>query len=303
MKSTLVDEATEILENAGYQVSNCSGLRSCFDLLARKDRLLLIKVLANVDGLTRQCSLDLMNLASVTSAIPLVLGDHTKSTRLCRGIIYARYNIYVVNIPTFGDIVGERMPLVYSVRGNYCVRIDSTLLVRLRKRLDMTQQELADELGVSKQSVHRYEFSGRMSVDVAERLMGILRDDIALPSEVFILNRSYDSGMGLDRKLTRLKELVVGRFRDMGFFAVLTNAPFDIVAVEGGDEKVLATVSDDGRRLGRKMDVTSEVSEMIGGYGMCVSNRCGGSDVVVMKPGDLGRIRDSRELIEVLADS
>jgi len=302
MKSGLINEAIEILENAGYLVSDCSGSRSCFDILAKKDKLLLIKVLANIDGLSRRCSVELRNVASITSAIPLILSDHMKSTKLCKGIIYARYDIQVMNTATFEDIVNENMPLVYSVRGNYCIKIDSSLLVKLRKKLYMTQEELADELGVSKQSVRRYEFYGRMSVEIAERLMDILKDNIAIPNEVFISDRSYlpHSYGSMDRKLTMLKGMVLEKFRDIGFFAALTNAPFDIVAMESEDERILTTVSDDSRRLRRKIDTINEISEIIGSYSICISNRHEDSDVVIMKPRDLSRIKDSEELIEIL---
>ena len=44
MKEEDVRKAISVLENAGFHVSDCSQVRSCFDLLARKDDdLLLIK--------------------------------------------------------------------------------------------------------------------------------------------------------------------------------------------------------------------------------------------------------------------
>ena len=305
MKSSLIKRAIDILKNANYRVSDCSTSRSCFDILAKKEKILLIKVLANIDGLTRRCSLELRNVASIISAIPLILSDHMKSAKLCRGIIYTRYNLQVINIATLEDIVNEKMPLIYSVRGNYCIKIDSSLLVKLRKGLDMTQQELADELGISKQSVHRYEFYGRMSVEVAEHLMEILKNNIAIPNDIFISDRfhptySYEI---MGRRLTKLRRMVLEKFRDMGFSAILTNAPFDIVAMESEDERILTTVSDDSRRLKRKIDTIDEISNIIGSYRVCISNRHEDSDVIIIKPRDLDKIKDSEELIQMLANS
>ncbi|RLI90627.1 MAG: hypothetical protein DRO89_05515 [Candidatus Altiarchaeales archaeon] len=304
MKTSLINRAIDILKNAGYRVSDCSTSRSCFDILAKKEKILLIKVLANIDGLTRRCSLELRNVASIISAIPLILSDHMKSAKLCRGIIYTRYNIQVINIATLEDIVNEKMPLIYSVRGNYCIKIDPSLLVKLRKELDMTQEELADELGISKQSVRRYEFYGRMSVEVAEHLMEILKNNIAIPNDVFIsgppLHHGYDI---MGRRLTKLRRMVLEKFRDMGFSAILTNAPFDIVAMESEDERILTTVSDDSRRLKRKIDTIDEISNIIGSYRVCISNRHEDSDVIIIKPRDLNKIKDSEELIQMLANS
>src|SRR5512137_2451012 len=137
MKSSQVSEVAAVLEAAGYRILDCSGLRSCFDLIAKKDKLLFIKVLANVDGLTRRACEELQNTAAATSAVPLVVGDHTKTVQLQDGVVYERYNLRVLNLKTLEEVINEQMPSVYSVRGNYCIRIDQTLLVKLRKRLEL----------------------------------------------------------------------------------------------------------------------------------------------------------------------
>lgn len=300
MKPSLVSEAEGILEESGFRVLDCCGLRSCFDILARREKTLLIKVLANIDGLTRRCCVELRSVASMVSAIPLVLGDHTKSARLSAGVIYERYGVHVLNGETLGEVVNDSLPVVYAVRGNYCVRIDSSLLVKLRKRLDLTQEQLAEELGVSKQSVHRYESLGRVSLDVIDRLIDFLEDNIVLPSEVFSsqpVSHSFS-----EQRLSSLKRLVLGKFLDLGFSAALTNAPFDVVAVEGG-ERILTSVSDDSRRLRLRVGLISDVSDMLGVYGVCVSNRCEDSDIVFLKPREFSEIRDSQELLELLAGS
>ncbi|MBN2014429.1 MAG: helix-turn-helix domain-containing protein [Candidatus Altiarchaeota archaeon] len=300
MKSGLVREAEGILEGSGYRVLDCSGLRSCFDLLARRDKTLVIKVLANIDGLTRRCCLELQNVALVTSSIPLVLGDHTKSAKLAGGVVYERYGVHVLNKDTLGDVINDDLPVVYSVRGNYCVRIDSRVLARVRRKLNLTQEGLAKHLGVSKQSIHRYESLGRVSLEVIDRLIDFLEDNIVLPSEVF--SSQHVSHSFSESRPSSLKRLVLEKFLELGFSASLTNAPFDVVAVEG-DERVLTSVSDDPRRLRLRVEVISDVSNMLGSYGVCVSNRCEESDVVILKPRQLSGIRDSRELLDLLAGS
>jgi predicted transcriptional regulator len=300
MKANQVSEVAGVLEGAGYRVLDCSGLRSCFDLIAKKDKLLFIKVLANVDGLTRRACEELQNTAAATSAVPLVVGDHTKSVQLQDGVVYERYNMRVLNLRTLEEVINEQMPSVYSVRGNYCIRVDQTLLVKLRKRLELTQQELAEELGVSKQTVHRYEFSGRMSREVAEKLMIYLEDDIALPEEVLSQPHSALHASS-EVHLTSLKRMVLDKFRELGFFTTLTNAPFDIVAVVGDRALILTTVSDDPRRLRMRVELIEGASELVGGYGVCISNRTEDSGFPIMKPRELYRIRDPEELFDILS--
>jgi putative transcriptional regulator len=299
MKSSLVSEVTSALEEVGYHVIDCVGLRSCFDLIAKRDRLLFIKVLANVDGLTRKACADLQHAASVTSAIPIVVGDHTKAAKLLDSVVYERYGVRVVNLETLKEVTHEKPPSVYSVRGNYCIRIDHSLLVRMRHRLELSQQELADNLGVSKQTVHRYEFSGRMSREVADKLMRFLEDDISLPEDIFSQPAAGASDES-ESNATSLKHQVLAKFRDLGFHADLTHAPFDIVAVEAGHERIFTAVTDDPRRLSMRLALMQRVCELVGGYGVCVSNRGEDESVPIIRPRDLWRIRDPEELFDLI---
>ncbi len=304
MKSDLVKKAVEILSDSGYLVLDCSGLRSCFDLVARKDQVLIIKILANIDGLTRKNCSELQDVASMTSTVPLVLGDHMKSAKLSEGVIYARYGIHALNLKTLEGVVNENLPSpsIYSVRGNYCIGIDSKLLVKLRKELNLTQQKLAYELNVSKQTIHRYELSGRMCLNIAERLMDLLGKDITLPQKVFSFEEiTYSENS--TAHITSLKKMVLEKFQNLGFSTALTNAPFDIVAIELNNERVITTVSDDSRRLRLKVEIMNDVSEILGIYGVCISNRNEDSDVVILKPGELNEINDSDELISILSGS
>jgi predicted transcriptional regulator len=196
--------------------------------------------------------------------------------------------------------LSKRTPLVYSIRGNYCVRIDPGLLSQIRKKADLTQKELAEELGVSKQSVHRYESSGRISLEIAEKLMKLLREDIMLPGEVFSgeINSLEEH---ISTTMTDLERMVFEEFRKMGFDASVTNAPFDIVAEERRKkERILSVVSDDRKGLKRKVEIIRDISEMTGYRMVCISNRAKGLDVVVIKPKDLMDISKADEFLRLL---
>ncbi len=305
MKFKIIQRVLEIFEDAGFLISDCSSSRSCFDILARRDQiLLLIKVLSNIEGLTKKNSIELRRVASITSGIPLVVGERMKFNRILDGVIYERYGLHVINPETLRDIAHNKMPLIYSVRGNYCVRINSKLLTRLRKQLGMTQEELASEVGISKQSIHRYENSGRISIKIARRLVQELKENILMPSEVFEFEQPRLSDEFITN-VTRLKRIVLQEFRKIGFLTSLTNAPFDIVASETskGEETILTIVSDDTRRLKQKADMIRELSDIMDAYNVCISNRNQDINIPIMKPGDLENISEPEELIEILIDS
>jgi putative transcriptional regulator len=301
MKDQLVERVASLLREEGFQVSDCCSVRSCFDILARRDdSMLLVKILQNIEGLTPRSASELRSVASAMSGTPIVVGDHMKNAGLSSEVVYTRYGLHVVNIEAFGMILSKRTPLVYSIRGNYCVRIDPSLLSQIRKKADLTQKELAVELGVSKQSVHRYESSGRISLEIAEKLMKLLREDIMLPGEVFSGEIS-SLEEHITTTMTDLERMVYAEFRKMGFDASVTNAPFDIVAEERRKkERVLSVVSDDRKGLKRKIEIIRGISEMTGYRMVCISNRAKGLDVVVVKPRDLKGIKGAGEFLSLL---
>ncbi|RLI93635.1 MAG: hypothetical protein DRO90_03300, partial [Candidatus Altiarchaeales archaeon] len=278
-------------------------VRSCFDILARRDdTILLIKILPNIEGLNHKSALELKNVAVVMSGIPLIIGDHTKNSILSPDVIYTRYDIHVVNIDAFAGILSGRIPSIYSIRGNYCMRIDSRLLSNIRKKLNMTQEELAYQLGVSKQSIYRYESSGRISLNIAEKLMEFLKEDIMVPSDIFTLEINCLENE-ISTFMTDLKRMVLREFKNIGLDTSLTNAPFDILAREREHhEKILTIVSDDREGLKRKVEIIKDISEITGGYKVCISNRARDLDVLVIRPKELSEIKEVSEFMELLVD-
>ncbi len=303
MKSELVSKAVEILQDAGFEVSDCSGARSCFDIIAKREEILLIKILTNIEGLTKYTSMELKDISDLVSGVPLVIGYSMKTARLSNGVVYGRYGIRIVNLDTFEDILNNRVPLVYSVRGNYCVNINSELLVQLRRKLGMTQEKLAVEIHVSKQSIYRYESSGSISIEIAERLMELLDRNIAIPNKPILERGNYKkSNRKMHRNLTNLEMIVMEDLENIGFSTLPTNAPFDIFAREKAEGGMLFTVvSNDGKRLGYRIELINAISELLGGYKICISERRDdNADVLVIKPKKLNEIQDSRELIDMI---
>lgn len=303
MKEDDVNKAVSVLETAGFQVSDCSEVRSCFDLLARRgDILLLIKVLGNIEGVTYRLAAELRSAAHSLSGTPLIIGDHMKTSSLAPGIIYTRYEVTVVNMESFSEMLSQRIPLVYSIRGNYCVRINCDLLSQIRKKENYTQEELAEKLGISKQSIHRYESSGRISLEIAERLVELLKEDLMVPKTIFSQEISQ-SEEEISSFVTDLKRAAFQEFQNMGFSASFTNAPFDIVAAEThGGEKILTIASDDRKGLKRKAEIIRDISEMTGCLRVCITNRACDLDVVVIRPKELSEIKEKEEFIKILTE-
>ncbi|MBM3308753.1 MAG: helix-turn-helix domain-containing protein [Candidatus Altiarchaeales archaeon] len=296
MKPQLLSKVVELLDGSGFSVSECMGSRSCFDLVARRGReIFLIKILSNIEGLNGNTVHELRKVASLVGGVPLVVGERLKSSRLLDGVLYERYGVQVFNVSTLRDVVCNVMPAVRSIRGNYCSRINSDLLRRLRERLDLTQEELARELGVSKQSVYRYESTGRVLSRIMEKMMNLFEENERLLLHESVLHSVPLEDRSYRMHVTDMTKGVADKLSGMGFSTSITNAPFDVVARK--DDTVYALVSDDYRRLEQKIALVDELMDLINGYGMCVTNRSIGSKgVAVLSPEELDEFSSAREL-------
>jgi putative transcriptional regulator len=301
MKESLVSEVARVFGKAGYQAVSCEGMQSSFDVLAKGgNRLFLVKVLSNVESFTTAKSSELKSVAGILQGIPLIVGERIKSTLLEGGVVYERYGVHVVSVETLKRMLDDEAPTAYTVRGNYCVRVNPGRLSEARRRLGFTQDELAGFLGVSKQSVYRYECHGRMSTVIAERVSELFGEveGLFLPNDVFCAEPSLDD-VGFEGHVSGLKRRTFEFFRSIGFDASLTKAPFDIVLRD--EDMVFIAVSNDWRRLERRIQVVEEISDAVGGFSVCITERARSASGVVLKPEDLKEIRTSREFIRLLS--
>ena len=125
MKSSLIVEVVSALTSGGYTVADCTGTQSCFDVLARRgERTFIVKALANIEGLSNSCAQDLLRVSRLLSATPVVVGDRMKSSSLSRGVVYERHGVHVLSSETFTDYLKYDAPSVFSIRGNYCVKVN-----------------------------------------------------------------------------------------------------------------------------------------------------------------------------------
>lgn len=299
-KHGLVDSVVKLLSESGFRTVDCRGSRSSFDVLAkREDSLILVKTLANVEGLSREGVSELKAVAELLGGVPVVVGEKMKTSDLADDVVYDRYGVCVSNVKTFDSIVNGNAPTVHSKRGNYCVQLNSGMLAAARRDLGLTQEELAHNLGVTKQTVYRYESSGSVSLDVFERLIEVFGRDILAPNFKLDFERGRAETL-MESHITSFKRLVKEEFESIGFHTDLTNAPFDMVASQR--ERVFSVVSNDWRRLEDKINVLEEISDITGGYTVCISERRVKSETSVLSPEDLSKIKSPRELFKLLSD-
>ncbi len=224
----------EIFENRGYEISEaCVLSNSCFDFFARKgERLLLIKVLRNIDSLTETQAGDIRRIAATLGAAPVVVGERRSGEALHEGVVYLRHGIACVSEETLENALAGEYPALLCYRGGYYASIDGALLKSLREASRLSRPALAKLAGVSAKAIYKYE-EGEASAtfETALKLEDIFGEPLVKPINIFRVPRAARSAAP-PRELMRL--------RSLGFDVLpVRKAPFS--ALTKGEGEVLLT--------------------------------------------------------------
>ncbi|MFB6081722.1 MAG: helix-turn-helix domain-containing protein, partial [Halanaeroarchaeum sp.] len=169
-RSALIGNVSAMLEDAGFMVSDrCSTRPKSFDLAARRrEELLLVKVLANIDAFDGPTGREMRRLGTYLDATPMLVGLRTRDEDLKPGVVYFRHGVPVLSPDTAMDLfVHGVSPLIYAAPGGLYVNIDGDVLADEREKRGWSLGRLATELGVSRRTVSKYEDGMNASVEVA----------------------------------------------------------------------------------------------------------------------------------------
>ncbi|MFB6243671.1 MAG: transcriptional regulator [Halobaculum sp.] len=172
-REALLENVTALLADAGFLTSErCAVRPKGFDLAARSgEDLLLVKVLGNVDAFDAATGGEMRRLGTYLSGTPMVIGLRTRDEDLKPGVVYFRHGVPAIHPDTLYDLLLEDVPpLIYAAPGGLYVNIDGELVEDERKDRGWSLGRLADELGVSRRTVAKYEDGMNASVEVAVKL-------------------------------------------------------------------------------------------------------------------------------------
>ncbi|MFH0832571.1 MAG: helix-turn-helix domain-containing protein [Candidatus Aenigmatarchaeota archaeon] len=150
----LLNSVESILQKAGFEYSEYCG---CFDIIARRDFTLLLKVLMNVDSFQNEQANNLKVLSNNLKAFSALIGIQTRYDKLRDNIIYERFGIPTFTQKTLENIVHGYQPLTRRFRGGLFIEINPEKLRKKRIDAGFTQEELANRVGVTKKSIYEHE--------------------------------------------------------------------------------------------------------------------------------------------------
>ncbi|MBI4018300.1 MAG: helix-turn-helix domain-containing protein [Candidatus Aenigmarchaeota archaeon] len=223
-----------ILEKAEYEYSEYSG---CFDIVARKEEILLLKVLENVDSFQEEQAENLKTLSANLEGSPALVGLCTRREKLQDNIIYERFEIPAFTPRTLENILVHNVhPVMYRFRGGFFAEINPQELRREREEKELTQSELAAKVGVTKKSIYEHEQKRMMArYDIArkmEKLLGPVINGIDFTSFSFNAPERHAK--------TSFERDISSELKRKGFGTdFIYQTPFNIIAKIYGKERFL----------------------------------------------------------------
>ncbi|MFW9792822.1 MAG: transcriptional regulator [Candidatus Thorarchaeota archaeon] len=312
-RAQLTQEVISQLEDAGFDLSSqCDVRPSCFDLAARKgNKLIFVKVLANIDVLTSQDAMALQLVAHFFNATPLVVGRKTRKGNLDPGVVYKRYGVSTIAPPSFQSMIAEeQMPREFSQKGGRFVALDGEKLRETRLEQKMTTGELAECVQVSARAVlayeKEYEHMG-VSADVAERLEKVLETDLIIPID--LLHERVDEKTLKQPKASQdipdLEARVNHFFERLGMRVLWTDrAPFHVAAKEDGPPLMTGVGSIMSWSLKKRMEILKSVSKVTDSNTVIIVEEGKAeesvSDLPVIRQLELDHIEKPHELKKII---
>ncbi|MCX6822186.1 MAG: helix-turn-helix domain-containing protein, partial [Candidatus Aenigmarchaeota archaeon] len=231
-KSFLVKRLADTLTKNEFQLFITQG---CFDIAARKDFLMLIKTLTNVDGLLEEHAQSLKAVSYFVSGYPLVVSEKTNREELSDDIIYSRFQVPVVTPELFDNMIEEEIiPEVKAIKGKHTVVINTVYLRKKREELNLSLEKLSREIGISKKALYEIEKQRvNPTVGTVRKLEELLGIDLKVPYKMKRFGRTY-----IEPK-NEFQKKVSSEFSRIGVDnSAVTSASFEII---GKDKDSLVT--------------------------------------------------------------
>jgi len=210
-RQILLFRVIETLEDQGYTCSeSCFLGNTCLDLFARKgEKLLILKVVSNIDSVTESQAREMLKAASLLGASPVIIGLRRRLGSLEDGVVYRRKGVNAISLETFSRALLGEMPEAESSRGGYFVNLNHEVLRRLRKSLRLSRKEVAEEAGVTPRMLYDYERAkSKASLEVAGKLEEIFSAKVSEGIDIFsVPELPEDLNCSGDSLLTRLSSL------------------------------------------------------------------------------------------------
>ena len=309
-RSALVGNVTAMLEDAGFLVSDrCSIRPKSFDVAARRDDdVILLKILGNIDAFDGRTGTEMRRLGEYLDATPLVIGLRTRDEELEPGVVYFRHGVPVLSPDTAMDLFVEDVPpLIYAAPGGLYVNIDSEVLADARQQREWSLGQLAQELGVSRRTVSKYEDGMDASVEVAAQLEELFEAPLTSPVSLLDDDESVREADDPEQPDADADETIVALLTRVGYEVYPTvRAPFKTVSEgEREHEQVLAGHSEFTEAAEKRARIMSSVGRITRTRSVYVVDRAprdAVDDTALLEEDEVAAIDEREEFRDLVQD-
>lgn len=200
-KDDLLHHAKNEFLDAGYSLSDDKISSSSFDFIAKKTNTdhperpikIITRVLAELDLFKKQASIELQLIANLIRGKPLLIAQFATGKKVKNATLYRRHNVPAISLQTLQLFLKEFSLAAntfnitrYAQRGGIYVNLSKERFIERRKRLEIDIQNLADKIGISRQSLYKYERGlSSPKVDSYQRIKKIMGDNLDHPLDLF----------------------------------------------------------------------------------------------------------------------
>lgn len=286
-------------------------IKSSFDIAARKDVLLMIKIVLNIDKVTAELVEDLKLISYFFKGIPIIVGKDSRKDELRDDVVYERRGIPAVTINTFKKIIKYKEIYIISKKGGYYTKVDGERLHQARIKHDLSLQDVSKKLKVSRKAVYLFERMNQIKEENAQQLEDLFNESLSIPVDVLnweIEQEKFQISVEETDFQAEIKELI----EDLGcdiYWA--KKAPFDAITSEpeetklNPEESCLITSLSPSQPLSiyNRLQLISEISKVARKLSMFIideGNLPPADNVLILQRAFLEKMRDIKELYLLL---
>lgn len=296
-KTFLINKIVSSLLSKQFEVLVSQG---CFDIVAKREYLMLIKSLINIDSMNQGQALSLRAISYFSSAYPVVVSVKSNRQFLDDEMIYSRFQLPVVTPEMFNVLAEEGVvPAIQSAKGRHTITINSELLRQKRKEQNMTLEQLAEAASISKKALYEIE-NNRVNptIETVKRLENLLKIELKGNYKLKIAERIY-----LKPK-NEFQSKVSKEFVRIGIDnSVVYSAPFELI----GKEKfsLITNLSKNSTKIKKEAATVKRLSSVFDSEVVFVAKRSREKvvdGVPVVLESELPEISSSKEFGKILKE-
>ena len=291
---SLVKQNAQLIDRLGFNLVSVADTRSCFDIIAERNGvIMLLKVVKNIDSVNESSVESLKKLGLFFNADTFIIGSKHKGQKISDDASLARHGVSCVSESALEYMITSGNSVAKSEKFSGAkYKIDGIALKRLRNLCGMSMRKLAGAVGISKDSIYRYERGEAYATkDSVKRLESFFKNKMAYEEQ---LTSEISERKGYNYK--KLNGSLNVKFFELG------SAPFELLGKREYRYEVGQSL--DSRTLYKLSILYKDIAELLkNDYPFFITK--GGSrrsinGIAVLSKGELQKIANEDQLISAI---